>query len=394
MLETQTLDITATNTAKDIVIGLAGARTTEADAEEKDEAFADFLASDDEFAKLLTEKDKETNDKEKPGAGQPKSRTGWAISGAAALNLSLGNETIAEIRTRSAIDVGEGFITLTAKNDSLTAASTGAVAIGTNPDQDTNAIAGSLSLAVDTRNVMARAEEARVTTGLLSLNANDMAKVINIAVGGGGTNRGKNAVAGSVAIATLTGETSASLTNAQVLRAYDVVLNATDTSVTGGVAGAVAVNRDQQSGRGLGIGVAVNTVSRGARTEVDNLSHVSARNLALRSTSDATIYGFAISAGAGKTALAGSVVVNTIVGDAQTRFGGDLRTAIGLDGNPTRSDRPSMPTASRSPRPRATQLPRSAGPSPSPPAQTPKAQSAGPSRSTPSRAGPAPPRPT
>jgi len=334
MLETQTLDITATNTAKDIVIGLAGARTTEADAEEKDEAFADFLASDDEFAKLLTEKDKETNDKEKPGAGQSKSRTGWAISGAAALNLSLGNDTIAEIRTRSAIDVEEGFITLTAKNDSLTAASTGAVSIGTNPDQDTNAIAGSLSLAVDTRNVMARVEEARVTTGLLSLNANDMAKVINIAVGGGGTNRGKNAVAGSVAIATLTGETSTSLMNAQVLRAYDVVLNATDTSVTGGVAGAVAVNRDQQSGRGLGIGVAVNTVSRGARTEVDNLSHVSARNLALRSTSDATIYGFAISAGAGKTALAGSVVVNTIVGDAQTRFGGDLRTAIGLEGDP------------------------------------------------------------
>tara|TARA_R110002124_G_scaffold225052_2_gene390367 strand:+ start:1377 stop:21518 length:20142 start_codon:yes stop_codon:yes gene_type:complete len=334
MLETQTLDITATNTAKDIVIGLAGARTTEADAEEKDEAFADFLASDDEFAKLLTEKDKETNDKEKPGAGQSKSRTGWAISGAAALNLSLGNDTIAEIRTRSAIDVEEGFITLTAKNDSLTAASTGAVAIGSNPDQDTNAIAGSLSLAVDTRNVIARVEEARVTTGLLSLNANDMAKVINIAVGGGGTNRGKNAVAGSVAIATLTGETSTSLTNAQIFRAYDVVLNATDTSVTGGVAGAVAVNRDQQSGRGLGIGVAVNTVSRGARTEVDSLSHVSARNLALRSTSDATIYGFAISAGAGKTALAGSVVVNTIVGDAQTRFGGDLRTAIGLDGNP------------------------------------------------------------
>ncbi|UXX84067.1 hypothetical protein N7U68_05270 [Roseovarius pelagicus] len=318
----RTLNINATNNSADIAIAVAGAKTTASD--DQDAALADFLLSDDEFAKLLSQ-----DDNEAPGEGDPqadagsgKPRTGWAVAGAAAINLALGNKVRAEINTPATVEAIGGVI-INARNTSTVAAATGAVAVGLSNRQDVNALAGAFSILVDDRNVTARIAKADIDAGVLAIKATDDATVVNIAIGGAGNKRGSKAVAGSVAVATLDGETNALIEDADLTIGGEAKFEATDTSLTVSIAGAAGLNfsKNASSASGVGIGIAVNTVMRPAKVILDPSSRVTAGSFVANSLTDDSIYAFAISAGLGKTAFSGSITVNTVIGGAQTEIG-------------------------------------------------------------------------
>jgi hypothetical protein len=81
----------------------------------------------------------------------------------------------------------------------------------------------------------------------------------------------------------------------------------------------------KNEGAGAGLGVSVNTFSRGTSISVTNGSDLTATGLTLLSTSNVGLYGFGIAGGAGKTGFGGAVAVNTVSGGAVAEvLGGEI----------------------------------------------------------------------
>ncbi|MGB2200131.1 MAG: leukotoxin LktA family filamentous adhesin [Pseudooceanicola atlanticus] len=316
------LKINANNAAMDVGVAIAGSKTgnsdSEADGGETDASLTDSVLTEEESAKLA-EHDDEEAPKDEKSVNKP--RRGWAISGAVALNLSLGNSTVAAVDTASQVKVtDDGAFSLTALNSGVTAAATGAGAIGFSTTQDVNAIAGSVSILVDRRIVAARLKSTDLSAGSVELSASDTALVANIAVGGAGTKRGSKAIAGSVALATLEGMTEVEVDAAEVT-ADGLSALATDDSLTVGIGGAAGLNFATNSGMGVGIGISANTILKPATVKILPSSRMSVKTAAIGAATSSRIYGFGISVGVGRTAIAGSLTINTIKNPAKVEMG-------------------------------------------------------------------------
>lgn len=327
------LTILAENKAVDVTVAVAGTKVvgkpdpapeTEppANTEDDDMIIPTWLFSDEEEDAANAQQDVDTPE---DSQGQQQ-KSGWAVSGAAAVNLALQNETTAEIRTRGRImldtsTADQGSLSLTARSTATMVNVTGAVSAGLGSDKDTNALAGAFSVHVDERNLRSRIDSAQVTAGQVTMLADDQATLANIAVGGAGTSRGDLALAGSVSFAILSGETLTEIRNAGVT-SQSLSMKADDTSTTVSVGGAVGINMDATQGYGVGVGIAVNTVLRSATARITGSGAITTGILSVASFSQQSVYGFAISAGVGKTGLAGSVAVNTISGGARSLVDG------------------------------------------------------------------------
>lgn len=322
VIDAATVRVTATNDTLDISGAVAGAKVNQGNPaavdnsagqqEQDDKIIPDWLFDDDETDALTAQNKVEDLPASEDGQKQS---SGWAIAAAASLNLMLDNRTEAVLATQGQVKL-TGDLDVTAATSQRGITVGGAVSMGLGAAQDTNALAGAFGVHVDTRILKAEIRDAAITTpGAVRVSASDNANVLNIAVGGAGTSRGDVALAGSVSVAVLDGETSATLSGGSV-DAGSLTLRADDLSQTVNIAGAVAINMSKSGGAGVGVGIAVATISRSATAQLVNLPVVSTGGLSVTATSTQRIFGFGISAGVGKTGLAGSVVVNTISGGA------------------------------------------------------------------------------
>ena len=149
-----------------------------------------------------------------------------------------------------------------------------------------------------------------------------------MAVGGAGKSKsiaagGANkdlAMAGSVVVNVVNGTTQTAADNVTFI-SDAVTLNSEDEAFILAVGGAAGINMNMTEGSGAGIGVAVNAIDRTAQTTVTGLSKITANSVQALSTTNAEIFGFAVSVGAGKTGVSGSVAVNTLAGGARTNIG-------------------------------------------------------------------------
>ena len=348
------LDVSASNSALDIAVSVAGAKVAgqpaadppetpgggdPAPAEERDEdddmIIPSWLFDEDENDALAAQNERDTGDlgdgtSTADSEGNTQS-TGWAVSGAATVNLMLGNTTTAEVSGASKVRI-LGAADVTAANSGVGVTLAGAAAAGLSTDQDANALAGSFAIHVDGRSVTARIANTDLEAdGAVSLGAEDKANVVNVAVGGAGTSRGDLALAGSVAVAVLTGGVETDVSNATI-EGGTVDLSAENESLTVSIAGAVAINMDTSQGYGVGIGIGVNVVTRDALLRVQGTSDiVSAGTVSLTADSKASIYGFGIAGGVGQTGIAGSVSVNVITAGAKLQVTGSAGRKIDLD---------------------------------------------------------------
>lgn len=324
VIDAETLSILAQNNALTVGVGVAGTKVVakeEPPAGEEEQGedmiIPSWLFSDEENDAANAQQDVDTPADQQ---GQQQ-KSGWAASGSAVLNLSLGSNTSAEILTEDTIELG-GALDLIARSNAVNVNVTGAVSSGIGSQKDTNALAGAFSVHVEDRILRSRITGATINAGDVTVRAEDLATVVNIAVGGAGTSRGDLALAGSVAWATLGGQTIAEITDA-ALTTDSLALDADDRSTTVSVGGAVGVNMDATQGYGVGVGVSVNTVNRAALARLAGASTLTTGAFAATADSTQGIYGFATSAGVGKTGLAGSIGVNTITGGAQVRLEGE-----------------------------------------------------------------------
>jgi filamentous hemagglutinin family protein len=241
---------------------------------------------------------------------------GWAVSASAALNLLLQNNVTAGMQTRGTVTVTDD-LTITAKNTGLGLALGGAISASTDSQKENSALAGGFAVTVDSRDTIAYLRDATVSASSIALSADDTSYTISIAVGGAGTSKGKVALAGSVAVNVVTGvgdnnsQTAAYISDA-ALEAEEITLDASDDATIVGAGGAVAINLDKAGAAGVGLGVSVNVVNRDVAATVTGASSLTADDIAISATMRAALYGFAISAGVGKTGVAGSVTVNTV----------------------------------------------------------------------------------
>lgn len=330
------LTITAENGALDVAVAVAGSKVSgstqvpeapppEDQTNEEDMIIPSWLFSEDENTAISAQSSVDTP-ADSTGAQQ---KTGWSVSGAASLNLMLGNTTTAELATNGKVTLtGDASVTATNSNVGVTVG--GAVAAGLGKTQDTNALAGAFSVHVDARNVEARMRGVTLEAAGVTVGAKDEATVVNVAVGGAGSSKGKVTVAGSVAVAVLTGGTLTDVEDATI-DAGTVTLSAKDSSTTVGVGGAVSINLDMTQGYGVGIGIAANAVDRDALTRVRGATSITTGAFAATSEARAAIYGFGISAGVGKTGVAGSVSVNVITGGAKTLIEGSADAQITIN---------------------------------------------------------------
>jgi len=323
VINATTLNILAENNSLDVTVGVAGTKVVgkqdppadeepPANTEEDDMIIPSWLFSDEENDAVNEQSEVDTPQDQ---SGQQQ-KSGWAVSGAAVVNISLGNETSAEILTNRSIDL-TGALDVTARNNSTAVNVGGAVSAGLGSTKDTNALAGAFAVHVDNRIVRSRIVGAEINAdGAVAVNATDLATVVNIAVGGAGTSRGDKAIAGSVAWAQLGGETTAEILNSDVT-STGLTVKADDQSTTVGVGGAVGVNMDATQGYGVGVGIAVNNVNRSATARVSGTGSVTTGSFLTQANSSQSIYGFGTSVGVGKTGLSGSISVNTISGGAK-----------------------------------------------------------------------------
>ncbi|ROT98944.1 leukotoxin LktA family filamentous adhesin [Histidinibacterium lentulum] len=321
VLDARTLNIAATNDTVEVTVTVAGAKVQDGNPtddpsppqqDQDDKIIPDWLFADDEEDALNQQNTVDTP--EDPDGNQQ--QTGWAVAGAASVNLMLGNVTAAEIVTNGDIDLTDS-LDVTATNDMVAVNLSGAVSASLAKGQDTNALAGAFSVNVDTRELRARIRDANVTVsaGSATVTATDTATVANIAVGGAGTSRGSIALAGSVAVSVLLGGTEADVDGA-TLTSEGLTLTATDRSTTVSVGGAVGVNMKANEGAGVGIGIGWNQIDRGATAQVRGASVITTNQFSATATSDQSIYGFGMSVGGGNTGIAGSVTVNVITSKA------------------------------------------------------------------------------
>ncbi|SIN90038.1 leukotoxin LktA family filamentous adhesin [Vannielia litorea] len=335
VVDADTLTILAENNATDIAVGVAGTKVVgKPDPEpqqspppndEDDDMIIPTWLFDDEENDAAAAQQNVSTPADQEGQQQ---QSGWAVSGAAVLNLTLDSETSAEILSANRVALS-GDLTLTARSNATSVNVGGAVSAGLGADKDTNALAGAFAIHVEDRKLRSRIVGAEIEAGNVTLKAEDLATVVNIAVGGAGTSRGDIALAGSVAWAHIGGETTVELLDAQIISAA-LVLDADDTSTTVSVGGAVGINMDATQGYGVGVGVAVNTINRSALAKVGGTGSVTTGALSLTADSTQSIYAFATSAGVGKTGLAGSISVNTITGGARAHVLGTSGVNFGV----------------------------------------------------------------
>ncbi len=336
VIDASSLTILAENNATDIAVGVAGTKVVgKADPpadqapppndDDDDMIIPTWLFDEDENDAASSQQNVSTPP-DQEGAQQ---QSGWAVSGAAVLNLTLASETSAEILSVNRIDLS-GDLTVTARSNAVAINVGGAVSAGLGAEKDTNALAGAFAIHVEDRKLRSRIVGAEINTGgNVTVKAEDIATVVNIAVGGAGTSRGDIALAGSVAWAQLGGGTTVELLDAEVTSA-GLTLDADDTSTTVSVGGAVGINMDATQGYGVGVGVAVNNVNRSALAQVSGAGSVTTGGFSVTADSTQGIYAFATSAGVGKTGLAGSISVNTITGGAKAIVAGEAAAKFGV----------------------------------------------------------------
>jgi filamentous hemagglutinin family protein len=323
------LTIAAENETVDITVAVAGTKVVgkedppadtppPANTEDDDMIVPTWLFSDEEEDAAEPQQQTQTP----ADSDGNRQTTGWAVSGAAAVNLALRNETAAEILTRGTLRL-TGDLDLMASSTATMVNLGGAVSSGLGSQKDTNALAGAFAVHVDERRLRARITGATVTAEErdISLMASDEAQLVTIAVGGAGTSRGDIALAGSVTVAVLSGGTLAEVEDAEIA-SESLTISADDISTTVSVAGAVGVNMDATQGYGVGVGIAVNTVARDAMARVTGAGSIRTGDLALEAISGQAIFGFGTSAGLGMTGLSGSITVNTISGGAKALIDG------------------------------------------------------------------------
>ncbi len=321
VIDAETLTILAENDATDITVAVAGTKVvgkpdpapnqTPPPNNQNDDMIIPPWLFDESQQDAVTQQSNTQTPADQQGQQQ---QSGWAVSGAAVVNLSLGNKTRAEILTKNAIDL-DSDLSLTAKNKALAVNVGGAVSAGLGAAQDTNALAGAFAVHVDTCKLETRILGAGITADDMTVKADDLATVVNIAVGGAGTSRGDIALAGSVGVVVLDGGTEGMIKDAKIT-SETLTLDADDRSTAVSVGGAVGVNMDATQGYGVGVGVGFNTVTRSAKARLAGTGFAHVGALSVLADSTQSIYGFAISAGVGKTGLSGSISVNTVTGGA------------------------------------------------------------------------------
>ncbi|MCO6381952.1 leukotoxin LktA family filamentous adhesin [Oceanicola sp. 502str15] len=335
VIDAATLTVLAENNAIDIAVGVAGTKvvgkpdpepeqTPPPNDDEDDMIIPSWLFDEDENDAATAQQDVSTP----PDQEGSQQKSGWAVSGAAVLNLTLDSQTSAEILTKNEITL-TGALDVTARSNAVSVNVGGAVSAGLGSGKDTNALAGAFAIHVEDRELRSRIVGAEINAGDVTVKAEDLATVVNIAVGGAGTSRGDIALAGSVAWAQIGGETTAELLDVELTSA-SLTLDADDTSTTVSVGGAVGVNMDATQGYGVGVGVAVNNINRSALAKVSGAGSVTTGALSLTADSTQSIYAFATSAGVGKTGLAGSISVNTITGGADAQVLGTAGANFGV----------------------------------------------------------------
>lgn len=357
VIDANTLTIDAKNDAIELSITIAGAKVTDKpktdpltpgdgdptgpdaddDIPSDDETFTPaWLLSDieelelEEFKSYSTPADStgdstSTDDAEKDGKSQ---KSGWAIAGAASLNLMLNNEVITEIATNGQV-ILRGDVNQTAANSSLTIAVAGALSASFAKEKNANAMAGAFAVTVDERDVISRLRGVTVDAVNLTVLAEDTSDLVGVAVGGAGKSKSTDAggankdlaMAGSVVVNVVTGTTQTLADHVTLISDEAVTLNSSDSAFILAVGGAAGINMNMTEGSGAGIGVAVNAIDRTAQTTVTGLSRITANSVQALSTTNAEIFGFAVSVGAGKTGVSGSVAVNTLAGGARTNIG-------------------------------------------------------------------------
>ncbi|MCL7465337.1 leukotoxin LktA family filamentous adhesin [Phaeovulum sp. NW3] len=330
-----TLTITADNKAITVATSVAGSRVSGKPVDDSPTPPADESNDEDMiipswlFAEDETEALSAQNDVTPPSESGTQTKTGWAVAGAATINLMLQNETVAEIASNARIEL-TGALDMAARNTSYGITGAGAVSAGLGTTQKNNALAGAFAVTVDERDVKALVRGATISADSIEVRADDNSVVVGVAVGGAGSSNGQVTVAGSVAVNVLTGETRTEVTDASLTSVGDIGLEAEDRSLTVGVGGAVSINLSTSEGAGVGVGIAVNVVDRGASTRVSGATLMDGDALRIAALSRAQVFGFGVSVGAGKTGVAGSIAVNTITGGAQTLVGNDSGARVGI----------------------------------------------------------------
>lgn len=327
--------IAALNNALDIGVAAAGAVTAETAAPPqtpgsgggaKDDSILmslNPLVGDDVVEKMMLLEDidffDDLNTDETSEVGSQK--TGLSLAGSGVANIIASNSTRSEIAAGSRLTSG-GNLQVSALNKGLTIGASGAVSVALQTQNGADALAGALSITLGFRDVSAKlGGEILSENGTIKVQAKDESHTVNVAVGGAGTSKGDKAIAGSVAINLLMGETLVDVNGARLEAGQKIDLLAADSSWQLAVGGAIAVNMSADQGLGFGIGVASNNYNRHALVRLRNAAQLTAADIAVEAGFNARLYGFGISAGAGKTGAAGSASVNTIIADARVEIG-------------------------------------------------------------------------
>ena len=339
-----TLTIEATNSGVEIAVAVAGTKVAGSTATEEpsnpppadqtndeDLIIPSWFFDDEENTAINQQNNVDTPAGSGGGeAGETKPKTGWAVSGAASLNLILGNTTEAGIASNAKVTLTDS-LTIKALNSNVGVTVGGAVSAGTGSTQNNNALAGAFAIHVDERNIGARIRGAEIVAGgAVNVSSEDKAVVVDVAIGGAGTSRGSMAVAGSVAVNAILGGTETEIDGATIGGAT-VKLSANDSSTTVGVAGAIAINKDKSKGFGVGVGISINVVDRDALTKVHGASSLTGSSVVATADTFAGVYGFGTSVGVGKTGIAGSLAVNTITGGAKVLVEGTSTNRIAIN---------------------------------------------------------------
>ncbi|MEO1793457.1 MAG: hypothetical protein AAFU50_02480, partial [Pseudomonadota bacterium] len=328
-----TLTIDAKNQGLEVAATIAGSFVhgkTDDEEASNDEATMtpNALLSFEEYFAISQQNRVETY----PDETGERKETGWSIAGSASLNLILANSVEAELETFGTVDLtGDLSVTATSTETAVAVAGSAATGKDDDPDAKTNALAGAFSVTVGMRDVSARISAADVDAAGVTLSAVDSAMTVGVSAGGAKSSNADKTLAGSVVVNWLTGETRSEADDVDVEATGDVVVEATDDSVTAAGAGALSVNASKTQGYGLGVGVAANTVDRATTAQISGASDIVAANLSVLARTTAEIYGIGFAYGAGKTGAAGSVAVNTWTGGARALIDGTSADRITID---------------------------------------------------------------
>lgn len=345
-------DIKAVNNAIDIGVAAAGAVTAEtakppsaggAEADDDNILMSlnplvgqDVIDKMNLFETLDIFNDLETASTDEVGS----QKTGLSLAGSGVANIIVSNATRSEVAAGAKLQgtgrgslvdpnlpgaiTNRGDISIAALNSGLTIGASGAVSVALQTQNSADALAGALSITLGKRDALVTLGGTLASDeGTIKVNAKDDSHTVNVAVGGAGTSKGDKAVAGSVAMNLLLGETRVDVDGATLAAGEKLDLSARDSSWQLAVGGAVAVNMNMEQGLGFGLGVGSNNYARDALVTLRNGADLSAKDIDIEAGFAAKLYGFGISGGvsAGGDAAAGSVSVNTITSDAKVVIG-------------------------------------------------------------------------